>query len=333
MKRTGKIKYEVDPQNRLVVIQPGEDLRLPGYRTVLDGRFGIDGKNDLTYHTKTPQGSDVPRQVRLSGKWSLDKGHDLVLTLDGENKQYAGDKLTIKGGIIDAKDSELVFSVTVKDGPLRMRAYLLKFGGVWRADKYNRLAFDVARERGAADTLTMTGRWYIGANNRIVYIYEKARLKTKERTANTVTLKGYWDITEKCRILYVLNKKINSQFDLKVSLGKPLKRGLRYEIGIGIVPAKRTITLSGEWKVNEKLGVLFEMPYERGKLRSVVFGASCRPGKGNELSFKLKNEFGRDLGMDVKLSRKCLKGAGELFLRALASGGEKQVLIGAGWLW
>ncbi|MCK5655210.1 MAG: hypothetical protein KAI03_02805 [Candidatus Aureabacteria bacterium] len=325
--------YEIDPHNRLVFTKTGKKSKLSKYREVIDGRIKIDKNNSFIYHVKQPQDSNIPQQVKLSGKWSLNKNHDLVLTLDKKHKMYAGDKLTIKGEIKDAKANKLTFSVAAKSGSNQYRGYILKLSGNWQADKYNRLTFNVKRNKGATDVLTFKGGWSINKKNQIIYTYEKAHLKTKRKVTKTIILKGHWDITDKHRILYVLNKRINSQFDFKVSLGKPLKRGLQYKIGIGSAPSREKITLFGEWKVNKKLGVLFEMPYEKGRLKRIVFGASCKLGKNGTIEFKLKNKRGQDLGMDIKLSRKILKDQGEIFFRAITSKKEKQFLIGGGWKW
>ncbi|MFH1309761.1 MAG: hypothetical protein ABIH85_03665 [Candidatus Omnitrophota bacterium] len=333
MKKTEKTKYEIDPLNRLVIAETGEKSKLPKFRKILDGKIKIDKGNTFTYRVNKSQDSTIPQQIKLTGKWSLDDEHNLVLTLDEQHKQCAGDKIKIKGEIIDAKADKLVFSVTTKNTLDQTQAYILELGGTWQADKNNRLTFDVKKEQGKTDRLTLTGKWDIGEQNHIIYTYTNAQLKTGKKITNTITLKGYWDITEKSRILYVLNKKINSQFDFKVSLGKPIKRGLQYEIGVGSVPSKKKITLFGEWKLNPKLGILFEMPYEEGKLKSVVFGASCKLDRGYDVDFRLKNKLGEDLGIDVKISKKILKDQGEIFLRGITSGEEKQILFGAGWRW
>ncbi|MCK4947542.1 MAG: hypothetical protein KAS46_04105 [Candidatus Aureabacteria bacterium] len=325
--------YEIDPHNKIIFTKTGRKSKLPKYREVIDGRIKIDKNNSFIYHVKQPQDSKVPQQIKLSGKWSLNKNHDLVLTLDKKHKMYAGDKLTIKGEIKDAKANKLVFSVAAKDGLSQYLGYILNLSGSWQADKYNRLTFNVKRNKGATDVLTFKGGWSINKQNQIIYTYEKAHLKTKEKITKTIRLKGHWNITEKHRILYVLNKKIDSQFDFKVSLGKPLKRGLQYEIGIGSVPSREKINLFGEWKVNKRLGVLFEMPYEKEKLKRIVFGASCRLGENSTVEFKLKNKRGQDMGMDIQLSKKILKSQGALFLRAITSKKEKQFLIGGGWRW
>jgi len=40
MKKTEKIRFEIDPHNRLVYEKTGRKSNIPGFRTVVDGRFG-----------------------------------------------------------------------------------------------------------------------------------------------------------------------------------------------------------------------------------------------------------------------------------------------------
>ena len=63
-----KIRYEIDPHNRLV-------RRLPRFRKVIDGKFKIDKKNTLIYHVKAPVPRDANRKVRKS------KGTVLILNI------------------------------------------------------------------------------------------------------------------------------------------------------------------------------------------------------------------------------------------------------------
>ncbi|MDD5644799.1 MAG: hypothetical protein PHO00_05065 [bacterium] len=333
MRKKEKIKYEIDPNNRLIYTRTGKKSNVPKYREIIDGEIKTDKNNSLVYHIKKSRDSNIPRQVRFSGRWSLDKNHDLVFTLDEKHAQDAGDEITLTGEIKSAEANKLAFSVSGKNMSGQPREYILNLEGNWQADKYNRLTFNVKRNKGSADALTLKSGWSVNKKNQLVYTYEKARLKTKQRVIKTLTFKGHWDITQKHRLLYVLNKRIGSQFDFEAGLGKPLARGLEYKIGAGIVPSKERITLLGEWKINTKLGVLFEMPYEKGELKRTVFGASCKLGKNGALDFKLRNEKGKDPGIDIKLSERIFGNRGEVFLRGVKSGQEKEISIGAGWEW
>ena len=344
MKKTEKIRYEIDPHNRLVYEKTGKKSEVPRFRTVLDGNFEIDENNYVTYHVKKSQASDIPQQVKLRGNWALDNEHNLVLTLDKWGNQIAGNKLTVESELIDAKDNKLSFTVTSKDSEGNGHIYIVKLGGRWQADEHNRLTFNVEREAGIADRITLRGAWEVnphtknfgvGVNqqNELMYTYEKSERGKEEKITKTITLKGYWEIAGKHRIIYVLNKEIESEFDFKVSVGKPVARGLEYELGVGARPSKKTITLFGEWKVNKKIGLLFEMPYEEGKVRSVILGGWGRLDKNHKLEIRLQNKIGEDLGIDVKLSRSLLEGQGEAFIRALRSQKEVSIVAGAGFRW
>jgi hypothetical protein len=365
MKKTEKIRYEIDPHNRLIYEKTGKKSEVPWFRAVLDGSFEIDENNYVTYHVKKSQAScgerspelaegrsrttDIPQQVKLKGQWSLDKEHNLVLTLDKWGNQIAGNKLTVESELIDAKDNRLSLAVTSKDSEENNHIYIVKLGGRWQADEYNRLTFNIEKEKGITDRITLRGAWEVNKQNEIIYTYEKSACgerspelvegrsrttrKKKEKITKTITLKGYWDIAGKHRIMYVLNKEIESEFDFKVSVGKPVGRGLEYEIGVGASPSKKTITLFGSWKVNPKMGLLFEMPFEEGKINRVIFGAWGKLDKNLNLEMRLENKIGEDLGIDVKLSRRILEGQGEAFIRALRSQKEVSIVAGVGFRW
>lgn len=323
MRKNEKVKYEIDPFASGV----------PKFRHLLEGTFKIDKDNTLIYQVKSPQASSIPQQLKLSGNWSLNSEHNLVLTLDKENNQLAKDKFTLKGEIIGAKADKLEFAVTTKDVDGSVHFYILQFGGAWQADRYNRLSFLVRKENSPDDILTLSGSWEINKQNQIIYTYIEKGLKTKEKSIHTLTFKGFWDINEKSRISYVLNKELNSCFDFKVSLGKPAKRGLEYEIGIGAAPKKKKLTLFGAWKLNEKIGLIFEMPSEEGKLRRIVFGATCKLKNACNLEFRLRNALQKDLGIDVKLAKTILKDKGEAYFEALKEGKELSIFAGAGFRW
>lgn len=333
MRKSQNLKYEVDPTNRLVLAKTGEESRVPKFRQVLDGTFKIDKNNTLIYHVKSASPRSIPRQIKLSGNWSLNPQHNLVLTLNNEREQYAGDALTLSSELIDAKSDKLEFSLTAKDADGKTHFYILRLAGRWQADKYNRLSFLVTKSRNPSDEITLSGAWEVNKKNQLVYTYIGTVLKTKKKLYRAITFKGFWDISEKFRVSYVLNKELNSGFDFQVSLGKPAKRGLEYEIGIGAMPAKKKFSLLGSWKVNEKLGLLFEMPYAEGKVRSLLFGATCKLNKDYTLDMKLKNDLHQDLGINVKLGKIILKDQGEAFLQTLKEGKEIALVAGMGFRW
>ena len=333
MKKTEKIRYEIDSHNRLVYEKTGKKSAVPRFRTVVDGKFEIDKDNQITYRVKKVQGSDIPQQLNLKGKWALDKDHNLVFTLDKWGNQITGNKLTIESELIDAKDNMLSFALTTKDSKNNTHIYIIKLGGRWQADEYNRFTFNVKKETGSTDKIILRGAWEVNNQNEIIYTYEKSTHGKKEKIIKTITLKGYWDIAGKHRIKYVLSKEIESEFDFKVSVGKPAARGLEYEIGVGASPRKKTIMLFGSWKISKNLGVSFEMPCAKGKIRRVILGGWVKFDKNHKLKIRLQNKTGEDLGIDVKLSKNILEGQGEAFIRALRTQKEVSVVAGIGFRW
>lgn len=235
-----KIFYEVDPFNRLV--------RVKKFRRVICGKFRADGKNNLFYEVNQSQGIDIPQKIKFSGKYSLDKEHNLIFTLNKWNNQCEGNRLTLKAKIIDAKASEIAFLINSKSGENKSLGYIMKFYGSWQADKRNRLTFGIERDGNDSDSLVLSGAWEINKNNEILYRYGK--------DSQTVIFRGSWDISERRRIKYELDKRINSGFNFKSSLGALVSKGkeksFAFDIGIGISKAKklkRRIFLSGKWKI------------------------------------------------------------------------------------
>ena len=79
-----RVRFEVDPHNRLIIAETGKKTDVHRFRHILTGRFKIDKNNSLSYHVKapTPEGAQIPHQVKLNGKWSLTDDHKLELTLN-----------------------------------------------------------------------------------------------------------------------------------------------------------------------------------------------------------------------------------------------------------
>ena len=333
MKITQKIKYGVDPHNRLIAAKSRKESEVTGFRHILDGRFKIDKFNTLSYHLKHPQSSPIPQQLKLSGRWSLDKKHNLVLTLNKKHNQIVKDRLTLKTQIINAKADKLEFLITSKDRQGRPHLYTLALRGRWQADKYNRLTFSVKRRKDLYEQLTLRGTWEVNRRNQIIYTYNKASLKESKKNTHTIAFKGYWQICKLNRLIYILNRQTGSGFDFKISLGKPDKYGLKYEIGIGARPKRKKLSLFGRWKVNRSLGLTFEMPTQNGKPQRLIFGARLKLKKNSYLEARLKNSFGKDLGIVLKLSKTILKGMGEAYLKALKDSKEISLLVGAGLRW
>ncbi|MBU4478203.1 MAG: hypothetical protein KKH34_03840 [Candidatus Omnitrophica bacterium] len=334
-----KITYEIDPYNRLIISKAGKESKLSRFRQVLDGRFKIDEDNTLTYLIKapTPQGTEIPHQVKLEGVWSLDKDHNLCLELNKWGRETLGDKLTLKGEIIDTSKNSLAFSLTTRTKDNMQSIYILQLKGAWQADKNNRLTFRVQKEKGSYDILTFKGAWEINKQHQIIYQYEKSQLIRKRKKIHTLIFQGYWDIKDKARISYVLDARTDSVFDFKTSLGIFKDKYIKYEVGIGVArkleAVNRTITLFGKWKIKKDIGLIFEVEYENKKINAIVFGAEAKLSARDSISFELKNRHNKDISAQLQLSRKILNGDGLSFLRFLKSKDETAAFIGAGFRW
>jgi len=334
-----KVRYELDPHNRLVIKKTGKRAELRRFRQVLNGRFRTDNNSNLTYHIKAPIPQDIkaPHQVKLRGRWSLTKNHDLRLTLDKWRRQTFGDQLTLQGDIIDIDKNALLFAVTTRDKDGVKSIYALKLQGSWQADKSNRLTFRVKKGQDEYDILTFDGIWGINKNHQIIYQYKKEQLVRKLKKIHTLAFKGYWDIKDKTRISYVIDRNSGSVFNFKTSLGIFKDNFIKYELGIGLSrkpePIKRTIILFGTWKIKKKLGIIFEVEYGEKEIQAIVFGAEAKLTSKDTVLFKLRNDINRGVGAELELSHKILKGDGQAFLRLLKSKRESAILVGAGWGW
>lgn len=335
-----KARYEVDPHNRLVAAGSGRKLGLPRFRKVLDGQFKTDGRNNLSYHVKSPLSKDekIPHQVKLKGRWSLTDDHELCLTLDKWGRQTFGDRMTLQGDILDVNENSLLFAVTTITKDDTRSTYVLNLGGSWKTDKDNRISFHVRREDGTSDVLTFNGEWDIAKNRQLIYKYESSAGPRKKSRIHTLIFKGYWDIQDAVRISYVMSSSSDSAFDFRSSAGIFKEGYIKYEVGIGLKgrskPAAKTIVLTGRWNFRKDVGLTFEVKYEGSTTRAIVFGADLRLVGKDTVSVRLrKGADNRDIGVSLELSRGILKGAGEAFLRALASGRESAVYAGAAWRW
>ncbi|MDP8230868.1 MAG: hypothetical protein P9L93_07190 [Candidatus Gorgyraea atricola] len=263
-----KVYYEVDPHNRLVIKSPSKKSNVKKFRRVVEGRFRADGKNRLYYEVFKSSKSDTPQKIKFSGKYSLDKKHNLIYTLDKWSNQCEGNRLRLKTKLLDAGKNEIMFLVQSRDPSKgKRRIYTMKLHGKWQADKNNRLCFGIEKTR---NKLTLSNAWQINKNNEIVYKYG--------RQPEAIVLKGKWQIRKKHRLGYVLEKRLDSGFNFRTSLGqivpKKKKTYLKFDVIIDITKRKRIkrkITFCGTCKLTKDGRILLEMS----------------PGKEKKLSLKL----------------------------------------------
>lgn len=226
-----RVRFEVDPHNRLVIADTGKKTDVRRFRHVLTGRFK---NNSLSYHVKapTPEGAQILYQVKLRRNWSLTDDHKLELILNKWGRQTFGDKLTLQGEILDVRKNALLFSVTTKTKENVQTTYILNLAGAWQADKHNRLTFKVKRSRGRHDILTFKGAWEINKQHQIIYKYKKALLIRKQKQVSTLVFKGYWDIKDKARLFYVIDKRSNSVFAFKTGVGIFKDKYIKYKVAV-----------------------------------------------------------------------------------------------------
>jgi len=244
-----RVFYEVDPFNRLVVKQ-GRVSRLKKFRKVVTGRFKTDSNNALSYEVNKSAGLDVPQKINFSGRYKLDKEHNLVYTLDKWNNQCEGNRLTFKTKIIDAASNEIAFLINSKMDQNKRQVYIMKLCGSWMADRRNRLTFGIDRESGRIDKLTLSGAWEINKNNEIIYRHC--------RDSGVLSFRGHWDIRGRYRLNYIMDRKTDSGLFFKTSLGNIAPKGrdtyVTFDIGIGVSRTKkihRRVIFGGRWKIDK----------------------------------------------------------------------------------
>ena len=187
----------------------------------------------------------------------MNKDHNLIFTLNKWNNQCEGSRLSFKAKIMDAGSNEIVFLANSKTRENKSLTYMMKLYGSWQADENNRLVFGVRRENDKTDSLTLFGGWQLNKNNEIVY--------QCGGDDQVLTFKGYWDIKDKCRLTYILDKKIDSGFNFRTSLGTLAAKGketyVTFDTGIGISKTKklrRKIIFSGRWKIKKGKELILE---------------------------------------------------------------------------
>lgn len=327
-----KITYEIDPHNRLI-LRRGKISRLGKYRTCIEGYFKTQGKNSLIYQAKITN-KNSPQQLKFQGNWEIDKNHNLVFVLNKWGDQVAGNKLTLKGGIVNLGSNEIAFSIMTKEDAGEYSIYLLKLSGSWNVDSENKISFDVERE-AKIDRLKFSASWSLNKNT-LRYSYEKISVKS---SIQNLTLCGFWDIREKYRLNYCLDKALGEELEFKVSLGELIWQGkscgLKYELGEGFKSGrgeKRNFVIFGKWKVKNGIGLIFEVEYENGLETVINFNALIELKGNYSLGIDLKNREGDGLGISLQVTRKFLK-SGEGFLRFLADSREKAIEVGTGFRW
>lgn len=278
----------------------------------MKGFFTTDKNNNLIYILDKPakwkREHDLPDKIKLTGTWKLDKNHNLVLKTQ-KTKDYPKSSLTLYGKIQKVNADYLSFRLKKSSISGLSQRHQIKLRGRWRADKLNRLTFEV-KKKDRPDALRFKNIWEINKANKIIYIYKQESLKTKKKKEQSIQFDGFWQLASKNKICYRLNQSKKSQFDFRVHLQTPnvypKKGAIKYRIGIGYgnKGQEKTLKLYGSWKFSRKLGLFFEVDYGRGKLKRYSFSAKVNLTDKSKITFSLLDSRGRPLGIRVNYQRK-----------------------------
>lgn len=304
--KSGLKKKEVfvDYSNHLLL----KDLKLDK-TAVVSGKFKTKN-NNLVYLINKSAGwrriYNLPKEIKFQGKWRLNSNQDLVLNL--KKTEFAKGTLVLKGKILKVDADYLIFEIKSKNSAVKNEISYLKLKGLWRADKYNRITFEVKKKK-VPDILTLKGVWQLNKNQKIIYTYDKLNLKTKRTSKGILTFDGFWQINKKNRLKFVLSKSSQSFFDFRVQIQTPnlypAKGIIKYRLGIGLKKNKsrKSLTLYGNWKFSRKLGLVFEMHYGRSSSKSIYFGATLNLSQKDKVIFTLRAKDNKNLGFVLIFKR------------------------------
>jgi hypothetical protein len=322
-------KYNIDSSNRLVISKKSGKI-------IPKTRFSTDKNNDLICRINEPlswrRKYDLPSKIKFEGKWKLDPAHDLLLNLT-EKAGFKQGYFLLNGQLISCEADMFVFEIKSVDVNGQSHIQILKLSGLWKTDDKGRICFSV-NKKGSPDTLTFQGDWQINKNQQLTYTYEKTDLKTKEKKTFSVTFLGFWEISDRNKLTYILSRSLDSRFDFRVQLEtpnlQPKKGTIKYRLGTGVrqrsLKGPKIICLYGAWRFSRKLGIVFDMEYEKGKVRSQDFGAELDFVRNNKIVFDLKDSQGDKLGISVVYSHQFFKQQDAQFFLKLKKMREDSVI-------
>ncbi|MDO8662331.1 MAG: hypothetical protein Q7K98_03825 [Candidatus Omnitrophota bacterium] len=226
-------------------------------------------------------------------------------------------------------DTLVIETIQTESKTLRQRLRVLRLKGTWRANIQNELCFDAVLRRGPPEHYSFKGTWKLNNNQQIEYNCGEG--------PDVLTFKGHWGISSANRLVYALEGSSTSRFEFKVQLESstlyPKAGQIRYRIGIGarknrLTAAGQMLILYGEWKFGRDLGLIFQMNYGQGRVKSIVFGAEVTFDH-NKLIFALRNEFGETLGLTLTMTHQFLEDLDtEAFIRLKSRRNEQAIEVG-----
>ncbi|MCM8819227.1 MAG: hypothetical protein NC925_00320 [Candidatus Omnitrophica bacterium] len=328
-----KNKYFVDDFNRLIIKRKNNIIIPKGSWLIKDNKLVYNLDEKLRWRRKY----DLSKKITFSGKWSLDKNHNLIFTLKENKRQFKNQKLLLKTELLDTKDDALVFLLCTKQTEDVEKISTFQLKGIWQQDKFNRLEFFVKRSKTAYDVLKFGGIWTV-VNNTLIYNYTKTYLNKREKLQKTLTFIGYWQINQKNRLNYILNLEKNSLFSFVVKLESPniscQDNKIKYSVGIGAGRnfKEETFIISGNWRIDKKLGIYFEVEQKKDNVNKIVFCADAK-FYDNQVIFKLKNKKGEDLGISVTFTHNFIKKIANWFLEFAKENKEFKIIGGINIFW
>lgn len=274
------------------------------------------------------------KEVITEGNWRLTRDHELQVRRAGLRKE-----IVLSGPITRAEPLGLSFRVAEASVDEDVIDREMTLRGIWQADDRNRLKFLVERQDGSRGRLTLQGAWEIGPSQEILYRWQVEDPRKRRTESRLLRFQGYWDVGEDKRLVYHLEESSDSGFRFMGAFQTPSvlpKQGeLRYQLGIEAAGRRldRTITLFGKWKVSDRWGLSFEMPYREGRLHSIDFGANYHLDRLGNIACQLRTRQGKPLGVELTLTREFQKEQGEAFLRLRRSIEETAVEGGVRFKW
>lgn len=274
------------------------------------------------------------QEVITEGNWRLTRVHQLQIRRTGLRKE-----IVLSGPITRAEPLGLSFRVAETSIDEGVVGRELALRGRWQADSKNRLNFLVDRRQGRSERLTLQGGWELNSDQEVVYRWQTEADGGRRIANRLIRFQGAWEVGEDKRLVYVLDRSSDSGFRFSGSFQTPSilpkKGALRYQLGLELSGPRRlrVITLFGKWKASDRWGLSFEIPWTKGRVRSIDFGASYRLGRSGSIVAELRTRQGEPLGVEVTLTREFQKGQGEAFLRLRRSLEESAVEGGLRFQW
>jgi len=276
----------------------------------------------------------IEENQRLKGRWELSPNHEIRY-----KSRDLDEEIVFRGSLVSAEPDALVISFSQSQTNQKVVRRTAELTGAWRLDSQNRIVFEAQKEGGKNDVLTFKGTWEIGKNHEVVYTYGELDTRSGIKERHKLVFRGYWDIGEDHRLTYFIGGSSYSFFRFRGTFQTRsiyAKDGaIRYQVGIELQGRKhlQTIVLFGKWKLSHKLDLSFEIEYEDGKKKAIVFGGEYALTKDTQIAVNLKNQEGDPLGIEVILTKNIFGKDGQAFIRLQKSLEEKKAEAGVSFKW